>query len=968
MAAHRRLGILALIAAARAAGTPPASSPGSPLAPTRLRVEYLSSPLTIDTTAPRFSWALAHTGRAQTQSAYRIVLSAEPSGSLVWDSGVVASNRSLPVAYAGAAPLASDADFSWSVSWTDALGATSPPARGTFSTALLRGGDDWLGAAWLSSPAGGSMNTYRAEFSLPSPPTRARLYVSGLGYAKTWINGALTDDHEMGSGTTFQRRVLYDCVDVAPLLRAGNNTLGVMLGRGWFASDASGSNSSTDVSGAGPRQFLLLLSAALADNSTARFVSALAGSAAAAAAASATPLLFNATVGPVSDPTLISGEAYDGRVAEALAGWTLAGYTPRAGVAWTPATAPAISPATLGAELSAHGVVARASHDFAPTVSQPRPGLFAFDFAQNMAGLVTLRLPPCPAGTLVALQLTETVSREGVPTNQFCERPLKWLCAVQQRANYTCAGAAGGGETYRMMFATAGFRYASLEGWPAGAPPPTPDALTAHFVHADVEQAGAFASSSPLLNAVQHATVSSVLSNLADYPTDCPSRERRGWMDANHVHETVLRNVDGGALYSKWVRDFADAQEYADAAHGAGGALPDVVPFYGGGQPDADPAWGVAAWAVPATLASYFDDERLEQWWYPRSRAYLEHWVGLAQAHGGAPNTTRYGDWGNMWGSGMPAPFIVPEHGAFFYILALDFQAGAAARLGYAADASRYSSLAAGARALYLRSFFDASSGCFSNCSATSQVFGLSAGVLAGGSAAHAAAWARALAIFGPAGEYPERYGGGEISLGYAFALLEAAGLQGLALRTQLHADAPPSPGYWVAQGATTLWEYWGNSATSANAGLNSYNHIMYGAPGAFYFSSLAGLRRAPGSRSWGALLLAPPGNASGVWANLSAASAEQSTPMGTVALAWTLGPGLHYALNATLPPNAAARVIVPTLRPAAHAVIAEGGATVWAAGQFVPGVPGVVSGVAGADGESVEFAVGSGAFLFTTS
>ena len=57
------------------------------------------------------------------------------------------------------------------------------------------------------------------------------------------------------------------------------------------------------------------------------------------------------------------------------------------------------------------------------------------------------------------------------------ERILEYL-AVQQRANYTCAGAAGGGETYRMMFATAGFRYASLEGWPAGAPPPTPVAPT----------------------------------------------------------------------------------------------------------------------------------------------------------------------------------------------------------------------------------------------------------------------------------------------------------------------------------------------------------------------------------------------------------------------------------------------------------------------------------------------------------
>jgi alpha-L-rhamnosidase len=757
--------------------------------------------------------------------------------------------------------------------------------------------------------------------------------------------------------------VLYDCVDVAPRLRAGANALGVMLGRGWFAS---GANSSTDVSGAGPRQFLLLLSATLADGTTARFVSALAGGG--GGGAGATPLLFNATAGPVSDPTLFAGEAYDGRVAAALAGWTLPGFS---AAAWAPATAPAISPATLGAELSAHAVVARAVRDFSPAaVTQPRAGLFAFDFGQNMAGLVTLRLPPCAAGALVALQLTETVSREGVPTNQFCERAHQWLCAVQQRANYTCAGAAGG-ESYRMAFATAGFRYASLEGWPAGAPPPARGALTAHFVHADVEPAGAFASSSPLLNAIQRATVASVLSNLADYPTDCPSRERRGWLDANHVHETVLRNADGGALYSKWVRDFADAQDHADAARGApgAGALPDVVPFFGGGQPDADPAWGVAAWAVPATLASYFDDERLEAWWYPRARAYAEHWVRLAQAHGGAPNTTRYGDWGNMWGAGMPAPFIVPEHGAFFYILALDAQAGAAARLGLAADAARYAALAADARARFLDSFFDARSGCFSNCSsATSQVFGLSAGVLAEGSAARAAAWARALAIFGPAGEHPERYGGGEISLGYAFALLEAAGLQGLALRTQLHTDAPPSPGYWIAQGATTLWEYWGNSATAANAGLNSYNHIMYGAPGAFYYSSLAGLRRAPGSRSWRALLLAPPGSASGVWANLSAASAEQSTPMGAVALAWALGAGPRYALNATLPPNAAARVVMPTLRPAALALIQEGGATVWAAGRFVPGVPGVASGAAGADGQSVEFDVGSGVYAFSTS
>ena len=71
---------------------------------------------------------------------------------------MVPSNRSVNVAYGGP-PLPSDADFSWAVSWVDALGASSAPARGTFSTALLGGAGDWLGAAWLSSPGNGTLNT-----------------------------------------------------------------------------------------------------------------------------------------------------------------------------------------------------------------------------------------------------------------------------------------------------------------------------------------------------------------------------------------------------------------------------------------------------------------------------------------------------------------------------------------------------------------------------------------------------------------------------------------------------------------------------------------------------------------------------------------------------------------------------------------------------------------------------------------
>ena len=90
----------------------------------RLRIEYLDSPLTIDVATPRFSWALAHADRGQSQTAYRLTVSTA-AGASIWDTGSVSSNTSLNIPYGGPA-LASDSDYVWSVAWTDGAGATAP--------------------------------------------------------------------------------------------------------------------------------------------------------------------------------------------------------------------------------------------------------------------------------------------------------------------------------------------------------------------------------------------------------------------------------------------------------------------------------------------------------------------------------------------------------------------------------------------------------------------------------------------------------------------------------------------------------------------------------------------------------------------------------------------------------------------------------------------------------------------------
>ena len=116
---------------------------GTPMAPSRLRIEYLREPLGMDEAKPRFSWALENSDRGEGQSAYRItvatvsgislekakrtvnstlglaaeegLLSAGAMMATVWDSGLIKSSQSTQVVYAGEA-LTSDTVYMWTVS------------------------------------------------------------------------------------------------------------------------------------------------------------------------------------------------------------------------------------------------------------------------------------------------------------------------------------------------------------------------------------------------------------------------------------------------------------------------------------------------------------------------------------------------------------------------------------------------------------------------------------------------------------------------------------------------------------------------------------------------------------------------------------------------------------------------------------------------------------------------------------
>ena len=83
--------------------------------------------------------------------------------------------------------------------------------------------------------------------------------------------------------------------------------------------------------------------------------------------------------------------------------------------------------------------------------------------------------------------------------------------------------------------------------------------LTAHFTHTANPSTGKIEFSDKMLNAVQAITRATAQSNYQFVPSDCPQRERRGWLgDAQLSAETNMYNFDMAAAYTTFVMQIDD--------------------------------------------------------------------------------------------------------------------------------------------------------------------------------------------------------------------------------------------------------------------------------------------------------------------------------------------------------------------------------------------------------------------------
>ena len=233
-------------AATALAITPAQAAPA--LQATHLRCEYKSDPRGIDAGHPRLSWQLTSDMRGQRQTAYEVLVARTPAalaaGRAEWDSGKVASADSAAVEYRGGT-LQSGRQYWWKVRVWDKDGQPAPDSSAAFWQMGLLHPVDWK-AQWISavSPRDTQIDGnilppcpyVRRAFAVTKPVQSATIFATARGLYELHLNGAKVGNAVLAPGwTDYHKRIDYQAYDVTSALHPGANTVGAIIGDGWYS-------------------------------------------------------------------------------------------------------------------------------------------------------------------------------------------------------------------------------------------------------------------------------------------------------------------------------------------------------------------------------------------------------------------------------------------------------------------------------------------------------------------------------------------------------------------------------------------------------------------------------------------------------------------------------------------------------------------------------------------------------------
>lgn len=866
-----------------------------------LRCEYMDEPLAVNTLTPKFSWKCASDSRGFLQTGYAILVgdSAEKVAAgegNMWDTGKTESGNSLHIPYGGA-PLSPGKQYWWSVRIWNPDGTPSPWSEpASFSVGLLSDAD-WDGAQWIAmeelprgqrivpgveyknlvligdrTPGTNKLPQFRREIEVKKPVNRAVAYVCGLGQFEFFINGAKVGDHFMDPpATDYDRLATYVPFDVTPLLQAGPNALGVMLGNGYVSIPRERYFKGL-ISYMYPKM-IMKLAVEYEDGTAETFVS---------------DKSWRTTESPVTYSSIFGGEDYD--ATRFIDGWMRPGFDDRK---WQKVK---IVPLEEGARLAApDGYPMRLMQSFPPvSVRRTRHGKWLYDLGQNFQGTVQLTVSG-KRGQAVRMNTSELF---GFKVDSI---PLAGGYRGEYRLTYTI-GADDTPETWHPQFTYFGQRYVLVDGAvPRGED--NPDGLpviediTGLHIRNSMPSAGNFRCSDELLNKTNTLIEWGIKGNMAGFMTDCPHREKLPWIEQLHLMFGSLQyNFEMYGMYGKMLADM-------ELAQWENGLVPDIAPmffrFYSGqdyttvnGFVDS-PEWGSAVILSPWKVYEYYGDSSLIEKHYDCMKRYLEYLLSRADdyilSHG-------LGDWYDIG----PANPGISQHTSIAATATPTFYMDTAAMekcaelLGKTGDAAHFRELAANIKRSYNAKFYNAEGKYYDRNSQCANAIAVCAGLVEPeNTGAVVENIVKDIRARGNA------LSAGDVGYNYVLRALESHGRSDVIYDMNSRYDVF-GYGYQLAKGATALPETWDALPGKSN------NHLMLGHLQEWFYSHVGGIRKDDNSLAYRSFTVRPS-----IVGGIKFARTNFESPYGTISTDWEDRPDA-FEMRVEVPANTTAEIWVP--------------------------------------------------------
>ena len=857
----------------------------------RLTCDNLTNPLGISTKSPNLSWKISSDGRNFKQIAYRILVSdniksLQANSGDVWDSKKVDSDKSIMVSYKGDT-LEPSKKYYWKVMIWDSKGKPSDWSEiASWQMGLIKN-EDWANAKWICyeelpdsmklfpSPENGVKTgekaknraivpLFRKEFDVNKVVSQATLYISGLGQYEALINGK-----KIGVGfltpnwTRYDKTILYNTYDVTDYLQTGKNAVGAIVGNGFFYINKERYFKMPIAFGY--PQMICLLKIIYTDGTEKNIVSG---------------PDWKTSPSPITYSSIYGGEDYNANLEQN--GWNEVGFDDSA---WKPVVLPMVPKGGLIADNDYPMAVQDTI--MVKKIIKIGQARYLYDFGQNASGIIELSVKG-KAGQKIKFTPGELITKENKINQSASGEPHYY--------EYTLKGT--GLETWHPNFTYYGFRYVMVE---RAIPDSTnidnnlPKVTSLKFFHTrnSSPKNGSFYCSNELFNKTFSLINWAIKSNLQSVTTDCPQREKLGWLEQNYLMgNSINYNFDIYHIYQNTVQDMIDSQT-------PDGLVPSIAPEYVtlnlflNGYFRDSPEWGSASVILPWLLYKWYGDKATMEKAWPMMVKYVEYLRSKSDNHILAYGL---GDWFDLEpekpGQAQLTPLGLTATAIYYYDLKLLSQM--AEILSKNAEKEKFKKWANDIRNAFNAKYFDPKTGVYATGSQTSMSMPLCLDLV---DPKYRAKVVSNLVDSIVANK--KALTAGDIGFHYLIEALTNNG-QSQLLYEMNNRDDVPGYGFQLKKGATALTESWPALENVSN------NHLMLGHLMEWFYSGIGGIRQSENSVAFKKIIINPS-----VVGNLTNAHTSFETPYGTVKTNWKKN-NKDFILDVVIPANTSAIIYLP--------------------------------------------------------